>query len=329
MEQSILNSITIFALKDFNCKSEIELFHFDEISFIKGWGQLDSEYFTDASIKLIGQLNLMSFADRFFAAAKKDLATLDELSNEHIRLKSKTNHFINCLWFAKDNSASIINLYTYTLNTNYCLQSVIGPGNSSAIGENNPVEFDKEDFDKALNIYNAILSVQTKIESDSPKIDFGGRPIITDSKYHKANQNKTNRIDRALSFLFIARNNSFLPLKISLYISVLECLFTKDAGDIVHKISERTAFYIGETPDERIDLYRSVKKAYSVRSKFFHGQQLEKKSSEHEALQDVSLKIDDLLRKVLNKVLLVDSTKFLSNDEQIEEFYTKLIFKTT
>lgn len=327
MEQPIYNSITIIALKDFNCSKEVGLFTFDDITFIKGLDNLDAEHFYDYNINLIGQLNLMNFSNRFYAVCKKEVHNLEELGILHLRIKSKATHFINCLWFSKDNSASILNVYTFSLNSNHSLQSTIGPGNSSSSANNKKVEFEEKDFDLALEIYKSIAANQSNIEAEPLKIDFNGTPIFTDSKYHKTNQSKTNRIDRALCFLFIARQHTFLPLKISLYISVLECLFTKDSGEVVHKISERTAFYIGETPDERLDLFRSVKKAYGVRSKFFHGQPLEKNSGEHNVLQAVSENLDEILRKVLNKVMLIDSAQFLLNDTKLEEFYQHLIFK--
>lgn len=44
------------------------------------------------------------------------------------------------------------------------------------------------------------------------------------------------RIDRALAFLLRARYENFLPLKLSLYIPIFECLFTTDRYKVMKKL---------------------------------------------------------------------------------------------
>jgi hypothetical protein len=51
-----------------------------------------------------------------------------------------------------------------------------------------------------------------------------------------------------------------------------------------HKVSERTAFYLGGDNETKIKNYELMKEAYDIRSKFVHGQELDKKYKLREPL---------------------------------------------
>lgn len=55
------------------------------------------------------------------------------------------------------------------------------------------------------------------------------------------------------------------------YATCLESLFNSREGGISEQISEFTAHVIGGTKDERINIYNSIKKLYSIRSNAVHG----------------------------------------------------------
>ncbi len=140
--------------------------------------------------------------------------------------------------------------------------------------------------------------------------------------------NLHNRIVRAWMFLKKARADSLLPGKISAYIAVLECLFTSiDSGEVNHKVSERVAFYIGKTQLQKVETYTLIKKGYDIRSKYLHGQKLDKKKDNSRSdLSLLSQRLDSTLRVIFRQVIDFDSEKFL-DDNNLESWFKELIFK--
>jgi len=259
---------------------------------------------------------------------------LDAPLNENVWIKTllsrKTiyNQLINYLWFLKDNSSSVSDVIAYVPSiAGKIYQIGHGAGFSKADGTFQTTVFTVDDLHTATKIYCAIAGLQQDEKINRPEIKTTKDPAVIDSAYHYRNHSKTNRIERALSFLFMARATSFLPLKISLYISVLESLFTTDVGEIVHKISERLSLYIGGDYENRIDLYKFMKQAYGVRSKFFHGQKQDKGKGETKSLQDCAIELDSILRVTLTNVIVNDSQLFTTKtDDLLNDFFNKLIF---
>lgn len=126
------------------------------------------------------------------------------------------------------------------------------------------------------------------------------------------NPNNTNRIDRAIIFMGEARQSELLYKKISMYIVVLECLFTTENEEVTHKVSERTAYYIATDPENRRAVYSTLKQAYDIRSKYVHGKKI---SLNNEKLADLSVKIDDIVRQVLGKIINKDYDIFTRDAE--------------
>ncbi|VTP91788.1 HEPN domain-containing protein [Sphingobacterium daejeonense] len=130
-----------------------------------------------------------------------------------------------------------------------------------------------------------------------------------------------NRIEKAMSFLSSARSTPHLPQKITHYMAILECLFSTDGNEIIHKVSERTAFYLEGTTTERIAIYMAVKNAYNIRYKFVHG---DKPPKTHEQLCVIATEVDAIIRRVLKKLILNDHITFLQKD--LNQYFNKLIF---
>jgi len=51
----------------------------------------------------------------------------------------------------------------------------------------------------------------------------------------------------------------------------MEALFSRGASEISHQVSERTAFFLKQSPNEREDLYNQMRSHYSLRSRIAHG----------------------------------------------------------
>jgi len=127
-------------------------------------------------------------------------------------------------------------------------------------------------------------------------------------------------------FLSLARGSSFLPLKISSYIEIFETLFTTDNSEVSHKVSERLAFYIGGSGDDKYKNFKIMKTAYGIRSKFVHGQKLDKSIQSIDDLIAISTRMDQIVRLLLTKIIVEDSFVFLQDDNTLNQYLSNMIF---
>lgn len=163
------------------------------------------------------------------------------------------------------------------------------------------------------NILEAISSYQKYGYFSFEQVNDGGRyPLLNPLN------KEISRVARAKAFVSIARSQSILPLKIFNYCTALECLFTTDNTEVSHKNAERVAALIGSNLEGRLEIYKTVKKAYSVRSKLTHGQSITNKEEE---LKTISKDIDLIIRRIYNSDLEV----FSLSKQDLEEYFMKLI----
>ncbi len=133
------------------------------------------------------------------------------------------------------------------------------------------------------------------------------------------------RTGRAMQFVVAARRAQDLAFKIANYCSAFETLFTTDATELAHKLSERVAFFLGERGDNRRRVFTMVKNAYNIRSKLVHGDTL--KQNQINALSALSTECDKALRRILWEIFHSDDLKkiFDAHNDAIEEYFAALI----
>ena len=134
------------------------------------------------------------------------------------------------------------------------------------------------------------------------------------TNFHFFKKHKLSRIERSSYFIQTARNNGTFPMKILSYCTALECLFTSSRTELVHKIAERVAILLESESKNKLELYNLIKKAYDIRSTIVHGSTLK---GNNEDLTDVSVKIDEVLRKLINGKFEI----FSKNDSEINQFF--------
>lgn len=134
-----------------------------------------------------------------------------------------------------------------------------------------------------------------------------------------------SRIGRALLFVKQAREARNIAYKISNYCSAFETIFSTDSNELSHKLSERIAFFLKDD-FIKIETFKTIKKAYAVRSKLTHGDSLEQKIID--GISDLSEKNDLLLRFIFNKILNDDELLriFDTQGNLIDDYFEKLIF---
>jgi hypothetical protein len=217
-------------------------------------------------------------------------------------------------WLVKDNSV--------TAETGFLLSAIPGTGNiegssmrlqyslTKASGGVEPTEFTREELNRLIKVHDSIETYLS--ENDS-------------SSYHFPLYKSINRLGRALTFVKQAREARNLAYKISNYCSALEALLSTDTTELSHRMSERVAFLLQiELP--KIETYKMLKKAYSIRSKLTHGASLSQ--NQVDELSPISIATDDVLRKILNKIHCDKklSAVFSASSSQLDDFFEGLIF---
>lgn len=134
-----------------------------------------------------------------------------------------------------------------------------------------------------------------------------------------------SRIGRALLFIKQAREARNLAYKISNYCAALETLFTTENTELSHKLSERVAFFANDNTN-KLNIYKTIKKAYSIRSKLTHGSSIDQKTIDE--IPDVSIQTDKILRAIFEKIISDGEILklFDSSSNTIDEYFEKLIF---
>ncbi|WP_121811017.1 HEPN domain-containing protein [Mucilaginibacter kameinonensis] len=231
------------------------------------------------------------------------------------------------LWLIKDNSVNF-----------HWIHSIANDGDeipvrsrifnlmySNSSGKFSNTKFDKNELNKVKSLMiqvNDLIQIDglEKIEldySESSNVNSSGKNSIPYKLY--------NKINRTFDFLSYARETDSLPMKISFYMSLFECLFVTNSTEISHQLAERVTLYIGGELKEKIENYRAIKTAYGIRSKFMHGDTI---SASNEKLAESSIKMDSLAREVLLKITISDAKIFLLKQDDFEGYFMNLIFKS-
>lgn len=247
------------------------------------------------------------------------------LNRELVSCAQNMETFLLFLWLVKDNSISLEESYGYSTE-----KSIIAYWTSHNIFSTSSGNFEDISFsDPEINEVVDLLLKYARISPQEPEelssFDFSSadpnqapqlKPGVRRDKME-------NRIQRAFSFLSTARSTPHLPQKITHYMSILESLFSTDANEVLHKVSERTAYFIGADKSDRLEIFRTVKKAYDTRSKFVHGQKVK---NTFDNLAPLCAKIDNIVRAVLKKIVLTEHLIFLKKDDELTEYLIEIIF---
>lgn len=307
------------ALVDFDSE-----FSFNQFSLQRPTSDL-SEVCLESIHHLVGTIPMRAFLDVPYFSGEDDLESIDQLRSVSYRLWSRMMHYSGFLWFLQDTAACCRTLISWVPETGD-VWVVSGSTNySNSRAEHIDSTFSLDELEEASEIYRITAEAQS---DDEPVHRPNHTGIKTDvSSFVYRQYNKNSRIERSLSFLGMARSQPFIVMKISMYVAVLECLFTTDSGEITHKVSERAAKYIGEDGSDELHIYKIIKQGYDIRSKYLHGQPLQKGHDSPEKLATLSQSIDAILRKIMANVILKDRDIFLQGNNELNDWFNSLLFK--
>lgn len=216
-------------------------------------------------------------------------------------------YLFSIAWYQKFNSFQIGDIWYFDKAKRAFLKIGFGHTASPPAGvKNEAVYFSNNEIDASIRLLEIFLSFNFPAKFD---LSTG------DTDY-----TKISILQRAAELIELSKLTPNTYHKIGLLCSALECLFTTDATEVTHKVSERVAFFLSNKATERITISQKIKTAYNHRSKFFHGGKLKDISNE------TFFNIDEIVRRTLVKVLTEKSEIFMGSQEQLNQYFLDLVF---
>jgi hypothetical protein len=317
-------------------------FIIDPFTFSNDVGTLQKEYLSPEFLKMIGEVrNLTAFKNTSFGFCtieSNNLLTEEKLIEWLHAISYKIKYWWFFLWFAKDTNASLDELIAYVPDNHGCAITESAIKYKRADHSKQPTFFSLSDLRKTDTIikkYTELMKDRRKLTLEDYKISapVNKQSGIYISQSTSTPYNENSRLERAIIFLRFACQAEFMPMKIALYIPVLESLFSNDNLEVKHKVSERCANYIGGSKKEKLENFQTIRHAYDIRSNLLHGAKLSKntkdKEKDHNSLEtqiNLSKRIDELVRVMLTKVILKDGVFFTDEKADVVPFYDTLIF---
>jgi len=330
-----------------NALSPVLFFHFEDSS--KGFEFEDLSYFSNPNrlmpftsnpslMAAVGTIDLNTIRRLVTVSYSGDISSLQNgwaLKCPHphpisATLNSHVNRALSYLWFIKDNSVYSQNCYVHSPELNNCFRNVRSMMISNSAGEYSDTYFTLDELSQLDDLSKRIKSVSsfdpTNLEPGFPfSLD---NPAVASAHNYQNYNNSINRLTRALRFLDLARSTSYLPQKISFYMSILECLFTTDSSEVTHKVSERASCFLGGIKSDKRDRFTYIKLAYKIRSTYLHGQVFKADLHSRNEWVVISLKIDSLIREVLRKIIFGDPAVFLEKkNDLLEKMFDEMLFE--
>lgn len=286
----------------------------------------------------LSKLDLQLIKSNPFIVLKSE----DVINDKSILIQNFENHiyqFENNLWLLEDTACHVKKIFIYIE-----YEKIDNNGNNRYFQEllpTNNYKNSKYDFNSFTILDNDKLKKMDEITTLKSEItkkrDFKNHITVRKkaniTEYINSGSllfnpyNSRDKISKSFNFIHNARASSILPERITNYISFFECLFSDSAPEISHRVSERVALYLANEFDERIMIYNKLKEAYDIRSKFIHGDDLNKKNDNASSLKEISCLLDNYARIILNKILNGDYAIFSKNNKDLTMFFNELIFK--
>ena len=247
-------------------------------------------------------------------ADQQDPFPENEAKDVLVKRLGEVNLFLLALWLIKDNSVNVELGFIEWPHGHISKLRVTSNARairfSRADGSVGHTEFTDTEVRMARDLYSALFAA-----SIVDRNEYLGYVVPEDS----------GRLTRLFYFIQQARSCSDLGNRIAGYITCFEALFCTDSSEMTHKLSERVAFFLSETPAQRLEMFKTVKMAYNIRSKTVHGDKISKKLAEQAAA--ISASCDEALRSALYKILtnrdLIDV--FSGSPQALEEFLIRLV----
>lgn len=230
--------------------------------------------------------------------------------------------FFQGLWLIRDHAVNCefgFAEWEHPMSGILCSSNFVASLNVRTNGTFTCETFSLDELKDARQYYRAAL---LPLASHAMQLALAGK-AAPKSPFYKGSR----RLVRFNYFLAGARAEAEPAVRISLYMTCFEILFSSDAAELTHKLSERVAFFLSDKPSGRREIFSKMKRAYSIRSKIVHGAALS--TSDGAEIISAAKEIDDILRNVFTKILHDPVLIEQFDKADCEEFYTSLVFGTS
>ncbi|QSX19980.1 HEPN domain-containing protein [Priestia megaterium] len=234
--------------------------------------------------------------------------------------------FLFSLWFIKDNSININEIYLDLSFRNQVIQNKLNIWVSNSDGQYKQTEFTVEEFHQALEWREKIIKLSPR--SSEENIQSKKEIQKTVGLEYKSNiipYGEMNRLSRALQFVQVARNESFLPMKITAYVAALEALLSTSHNEVTHQISERVAKIMGGDLETRMANYNFIKRVYGLRSDYVHGSGIGNKTLMK--MYELSPRLDSLVREFFTVLFEKHQDLFTKSENELKLWLLNLVLK--
>lgn len=215
-------------------------------------------------------------------------------------------YFLSMTWYLKANAFQLGRVWLFN-EKNKTLKKTFYAIKSSPLStyKGKSIFLSNQDVDSCLDMLHKFLefNFETRFDLNDNSTDYS----------------KLSILQRAAQLIEYSKFAEGAYQKIGLLCSAMECLFTTDAAEVSHKVAERLAFFIAENSEERVGIFSKIKKAYSLRSSFFHGNKLRNITDEE------YYEFENIIRKVMKKIFFVSPEPFLEKPEKINEYFINLV----
>ncbi len=276
----------------------------DNLNLTTDFGFIARKFLSDSMIPQIGMLEFDSLSSApaiLYSVEELEANQFDPIDYLTQQLRQAAS-FLFSLWLEKDNAADIelgFLFCTSLVGTQEVSSNFLAVRYRKADGTYETSKFDNEDLSRAAENFG-IINRSTDGES--------GPKIIA---LHK----KTSRFERATYWTQAARTANDTAGCIATYCTAFESLAGSSDSELTHQLSERVAYLLGGTVDDRLTIYRTMKKAYRIRSQVVHGESIDTKKQAE--IVTLSVALDEYLRKILAGILRCDELQnlfFMSPD---------------
>ena len=225
---------------------------------------------------------------------------------------------LHCLWLIKDHSAYTELGFIQIPHGNQIVvhSNFLGSSITNAAGQRSTTAFSVEEMKRTTDFVVKTL----------PLLKYDFRMKQNPSTSTLGSQRGARRVSRAIYFTSVARGASDLGMKVVNYCTVLETLFSTDASELTHKVSQRVAVFMGGTVDEKLAIYQLVNKSYGIRSKVVHGDSIADDAIDK--VESLSVELDGLVRTILTKIISSEeiAKHFDSNKEELNRTFLRASF---
>jgi hypothetical protein len=201
------------------------------------------------------------------------------VADQLLRLHQITNTF----WMIRDNAIKIEN--GFFVGPDFASSRIYSFLTSLADGRDDIVTFSRDELRMVRDIH---------YDEDADTSDWQAATEVVAPDMVS--------FSRALFFVGAARLSHYMSVKIANYCSAFESLLVSNATELTYRLSQRVAWLLGATPEERWQIFHQLKTAYDIRSKAVHGSYMNQKKLTSDLVSAV-LACDNILRAVFRTLI--------------------------